>query len=265
MEMKLKELTIHKLASVTPPMSHSDFQAFKLDIDTNGQLEPVKVYRGAVIDGRHRYKALSELGKDTIKVTLLDDNLTESDLEVLVQSCEVRRHQSATQKAIYGWKRYNHYRQIGRKTSQGEIAKELGVARSNMAKVESLYKIAGEVIIEALFAGETLKIKSSTGKSYSTDSLNSILNYYQKINDEMIEDGKAPKELDDLTDEELLKIEKFYTQISAELSLREQEYLNTKIYNNYRHLKDALKTGRNNMLFKGKSIMNSCVNIKGLK
>ena len=43
-------------------MTESQYQPFKEDIAKNGQLEPIDILDGMVIDGRHRQRACLELG-----------------------------------------------------------------------------------------------------------------------------------------------------------------------------------------------------------
>lgn len=57
--MKLK---VHPLAEMIPAMSEEEFAELKADIEANGQAEPIVLYRGEVLDGRHRSRACEELG-----------------------------------------------------------------------------------------------------------------------------------------------------------------------------------------------------------
>ena len=44
----------HELALVFPPMTESEFAAFKEDIREHGQHEPITLYEGKILDGLHR-------------------------------------------------------------------------------------------------------------------------------------------------------------------------------------------------------------------
>lgn len=61
--MKLK---IHPLAEMIPAMSEEEFADLKADIEANGQAEPITLYRGEVLDGRHRLRASEELGRQPL-------------------------------------------------------------------------------------------------------------------------------------------------------------------------------------------------------
>ena len=53
---------IHPIATIFPAMGDAEFQALKADIEQYGQREPIWLYEGKVIDGRHRLRACEELG-----------------------------------------------------------------------------------------------------------------------------------------------------------------------------------------------------------
>lgn len=55
-----EQLQIHELATVFPRMPGEEFAALKMDIKANGLLEPIWLYDGKVLDGRHRYYACQE-------------------------------------------------------------------------------------------------------------------------------------------------------------------------------------------------------------
>ena len=52
----------HRLAEMLPPMDDLEYAALRNDIAANGQQEPIVLYQGKVLDGRHRQKALFDLG-----------------------------------------------------------------------------------------------------------------------------------------------------------------------------------------------------------
>ena len=82
--IKLTDLSIHELASLNPKMTDSEFHALQLDIEANSQLDPITVYRGKIIDGRHRYKAIINIGLDTILADVLPNNMTLEQLRNII-------------------------------------------------------------------------------------------------------------------------------------------------------------------------------------
>lgn len=53
---------IHPLAHLLPEMREAEFAELREDIAANGLHEAITLYEGKVLDGRHRYRACSELG-----------------------------------------------------------------------------------------------------------------------------------------------------------------------------------------------------------
>jgi len=89
--------SIHPLAEKMPPMSEQEFSALVDDIAENGLLEPITLYQGMVLEGRHRYKACIQLGykfKETNFVALA----TGDPLAYVVSKNIMRRHLTAEQK-----------------------------------------------------------------------------------------------------------------------------------------------------------------------
>jgi len=86
----------HPIANIFPAMSDSEFQALRDDIEQYGQREPIWLYEGKVIDGRHRLRACEELGR--APRTEVYDGF---DATAFVVSLNLhRRHLSASQLAF---------------------------------------------------------------------------------------------------------------------------------------------------------------------
>ncbi len=62
--VKPAEVQLHPAATLFPEMSASEFASLKADIEANGLLTPVTLWRGQIVDGRHRSHACDELGVD---------------------------------------------------------------------------------------------------------------------------------------------------------------------------------------------------------
>ncbi len=87
---------IHPLANIFPAMAQTEFDALKADIAAYGQREPVWLYEGKVIDGRHRQRACQELGKP-VRTEVYDG----FDATAFVLSLNLhRRHLNASQLAF---------------------------------------------------------------------------------------------------------------------------------------------------------------------
>lgn len=60
------QLTAHPAADLFPAMAPADFDALVADIREHGQLEPIAIHDGMILDGRHRYRACRQLGLEPI-------------------------------------------------------------------------------------------------------------------------------------------------------------------------------------------------------
>lgn len=66
-------LPIHALARTFPAQLPDVYEAMKGNIDAIGQLQPIAVWQGQVLDGAHRYRACLELGIEPEYNYLADD------------------------------------------------------------------------------------------------------------------------------------------------------------------------------------------------
>jgi hypothetical protein len=88
----------HELALVFPPMTESEFAAFKQDIREHGQHEPITLYEGKILDGLHRYRACQELGRELSVVRFAGNPRAAAQL-VLGRNFH-RRHLTTSQRAM---------------------------------------------------------------------------------------------------------------------------------------------------------------------
>jgi ParB-like chromosome segregation protein Spo0J len=97
---------IHPLANIFPEMQVDSYICLREDIRRHGQFEPIRLYEGKVIDGRHRLRACIELGiAPQVKTE------TSNELISLVISLNLhRRHLSETQRGMIAAKLANMQR-----------------------------------------------------------------------------------------------------------------------------------------------------------
>lgn len=174
-QIRLDEVALHKITETHPVMSTEQFEALKNDIAVNGQLQPALVYRGKIVDGRHRYRALTQLGEESIKITRLQNNLTLDEVTSLVNSTEMRRHQSPTQLAIKGYRMYK----VGSLT-QKEIPSKVGCSLTNLKAVIALEALGRLDVIELLEAGGKMNVSRDPRFNKMTDSLLAITGYLKE-------------------------------------------------------------------------------------
>lgn len=53
---------VHRAANVPPAMSEQEYSDLKADIEKNGQIDPIVLIEGKILDGKHRAMACYELG-----------------------------------------------------------------------------------------------------------------------------------------------------------------------------------------------------------
>lgn len=202
----IKSIELHKLTETHPVMSNEQFTALVKDIECNGQIQPVLVYRGKIVDGRHRFRALNLLENESIKIQRLSNNMTLDDIAKLVNSTEMRRHQSPTQLAIKGYRLYK----IG-KLTQKEVTDRIGCSLANLKHVISLESLGRLDIIELLEAGSKYNISRDSRFTKMTDSLLAIVSYVKeeiaRIEALQIEADEEEKQVAKISKEEYNQIQ----------------------------------------------------------
>lgn len=91
-------MKFHPVSELFPRMSAEDFASLRDDISAHGVHEPAWLWRGEVIDGRHRVLACTEIG---IECPMREWGGAEADLVPFVLSLNLRRrHLDASQRAM---------------------------------------------------------------------------------------------------------------------------------------------------------------------
>lgn len=221
------DLTLHSVALATPRMSSLAFEALKDDIEINGQIEPVILYRGKIVDGRHRWLVAQDLGLEKIKCVSLSQNTKLIELESLVQSKENRRHETAAQLAIRAYRLKvsgNKYK------SFAKAAMAIGANTKRVSEANKIASTYGRLdILELLFNGESFNTGTQERPFY-TDSLGTILRWLEETNS--IVNGSrsvAIEPRDELTADENIIIAKILQVIRKESSLVQAE-ISKRVY-----------------------------------
>jgi hypothetical protein len=228
--LSLEELEIHELAKLTPTMTEVQYNALKASIEEHGQQVPVITYRGKVIDGRHRCKALRELGISTVITESEDSKMSIEDIKEKVMNVyENRRHQTVTQKAILAYREYAESKRTGDKISQGVVAEKYGTTVKQLGRAKSLHKVAGDETLEHLYQGNLINTGSKIQPNY-TDSLATLILYFKNRNKDLLENSDKSNINEDFTDEEIELCNQMLSNLEASLSIRMLERLNKMIY-----------------------------------
>jgi N6-adenosine-specific RNA methylase IME4/ParB-like chromosome segregation protein Spo0J len=87
---------IHELANLIPTMSDDEYRDLVKDIEANGLLEPITLYEGRILDGRHRYRACMEIGL----LPEYEEYTGEDALQYVISKNLHRRHLTSSQLAV---------------------------------------------------------------------------------------------------------------------------------------------------------------------
>jgi len=215
---------VHELANLTPTMTEVQFEGFKANIDELGQLEPAKMYRGKLVDGRHRLKALKS-SNTPLKYINIESTMSIEDVKEYILGLENRRHQTATQKAIMAYKEFKLRKESGEKVSQGEVAKIYGTTRQHLARAKKLYELGSKELVDVLFNGQKIKINGM-----ETDNIRTICLHLENIQNEIVEESLKYKPNLDLTDEEIEYIDELIANLAENHNTVFLKALANKIY-----------------------------------
>ena len=95
------EYSISDLARIFPDMPPEDFARLVASIREDGLMDPITVWRGQVIDGRHRYAACAEAGVER-RFEYLDDDA--DPLRHILARNDLRRHLDESRRAVVAHK-----------------------------------------------------------------------------------------------------------------------------------------------------------------
>jgi ParB-like chromosome segregation protein Spo0J len=90
---------IHPAAAAMPDMDLGEYEDLKSNIERHGLLTPIELLNGQVIDGRHRYKAVRDLGLEDAAEFVEVDLGDQTPAEYVWSLNMCRRHLTASQKA----------------------------------------------------------------------------------------------------------------------------------------------------------------------
>ncbi len=241
-------LDIHTLADMNPMQSSEDFLALKHSIAEIGQQDPIVLFKGKVVDGRNRLQALKELYVDNeedtkfklVKYRKLPTTLSLDELEEIVIGKETRRHKTPVQKSIQALNYYTAKAELGENISMREAAKKFAVSVSAVSKILSLKKVAGGVVVQKLFNGDSISItalkKDGTIFTKPSTSPDAIRKHYQ----DMVE-GTSGRYADTVEAQEMAYAQLEITRLLSTMSHDGIKYLVSGL----ERLKDIDKTSYN--------------------
>lgn len=149
---------IHPVADIFPRMTAAEYSALRDDIKANGQREPIWVFDGQIIDGRHRAQACEEIG---IEPAVREYDGDESGLVGFVVSLNLhRRHLDESQRAMVAGKLANlpAHRPAGSApigaVTQDSAAELLNVGRRSVQRAREVLDNGAPELVAAVERGE---------------------------------------------------------------------------------------------------------------
>lgn len=239
----IPDLEIDDLAKFFPEMSEEEFRALKDDIEKNGLRMPIVKWRGKLLDGRNRYKAIKQLeeeGKLPPGFEFKSDVFEGNDKEALAYVLSVnrdRRDLKETQRAILAYELIEKMKNFANGISRDKAAEEFKVSSGTVGFIITAKKNG---LIEAFYEkGKKGEISANLMLNLSRIDDSSQITISEKI------EPTRKKLLDNLSEMEALEIK----------SITDQPGANTKsvkpIKRKYKAKKDALTTTKIvNMLLK---------------
>lgn len=151
-------MMIHPVADIFPRMTAAEYSALRDDIKANGQREPIWVFDGQIIDGRHRAQACEEIG---IEPAVREYDGDESGLVGFVVSLNLhRRHLDESQRAMVAGKLANlpAHRPAGSApigaVTQDSAAELLNVGRRSVQRAREVLDNGAPELVAAVERGE---------------------------------------------------------------------------------------------------------------
>ena len=159
----MNSIELHPYCSAIPEMAQEDYKSLKSDISGSGLLEPIVLFQGMILDGRHRYRACLALD---IEPWVKDYDGPDSPMDYVISMNLRRRHLSESQRAqamanLCGLARGGDRRSEDFKSAtaplitQSSAAKRAGVSIDTMKRAVSVEKHGTPELKRSVLNGET--------------------------------------------------------------------------------------------------------------
>jgi ParB family chromosome partitioning protein len=137
------DLEPHPLAQLIPEMSDGDYSALRDDVAVNGLREPVVLYEGKILDGRHRYRACHEV----VRCAHFAEFIGKDPAAYVISLNVRRRHLTASQLAFVALEVEKVYAEEAKKR-QGTRTDLEATSSNDLEKVEPIHaaRKAAEVV-----------------------------------------------------------------------------------------------------------------------
>jgi hypothetical protein len=93
------QLEPHPLAALFPPISEEELAELGRDIALHGQLEPIVLYQGKILDGVNRYRACRRMNREPWTIEFNQERVKRIPEEYVIAANVQRRHLTPAQRA----------------------------------------------------------------------------------------------------------------------------------------------------------------------
>jgi hypothetical protein len=151
---------LHPLCTYFPRMGTTDFDALKVDIQSNGQTHPIYTLDGMILDGGNRFRALCELGMEPVVIEYTGTNPTQFILSSNLHRRHLTQGQSAAiVSASQNWATAQaegnlQLRMVTPSDTAASRAKLSGVGQRTQQMADKLVKEASEELIMEVIDGK---------------------------------------------------------------------------------------------------------------
>ena len=164
--ININTVQTHKLAGKHRIQSEQEYISLVHSIMISGQLLPIILYRGKMVDGRHRLMVMKELGAEWIAFKELPNNWSLKQVEDAVFGTDNGRNDSPLQKAA---KALINFKQDGAITGEmDEYAIKHGTTKGSLSKLNKFADWFGPERIKEAYETDTVWIGGKPYKSISS-------------------------------------------------------------------------------------------------
>lgn len=168
----------HELADAFPLITGEAFDELKADIEKHGQLEPVVMFEGKILDGRNRWRAMQELQMPHKEIKLAPDT---DPVAYVWSKNAVRRQLSPAQKALAATKlvtaKHGGQSSDDEKVTTAQAARMAGVGERSVKRARRVLDEAAPEVVSAVQDGtlglEPAELLAAKPKELQTEIMKS--------------------------------------------------------------------------------------------
>jgi hypothetical protein len=159
----ITNLELHPLADLFPPLDPDKLQELADDIKKNGQLEPIVLYQGRILDGRSRYLAARMAGREPMVKEFSPDETNRSPLEYVWSMNLNRRDLTPSMRAVLAVELLEVLRQGTYSPARTSVGK---FAPTETHAHEDRREVAEKARVSEHYVGEAAALKTKDPEAF---------------------------------------------------------------------------------------------------